>query len=159
MPDGDPCSCGNRGCLESVASGWALVRKAKCLLEKGEKTLLREMCKNNPEAIEADMILDAAHQGDHLATEMLRPAGKYLGMAIANMINLLNPELVIFSGHFSTSADFALLALKERIKQFAMPEQFGHVEIAMSPLGDEAAVLGATTLVHDRYFHIEPIGV
>ncbi len=159
VPDGDLCSCGKRGCLESVASGWALVKKVKCLIDNGAKTLVLDLCKGDREAIEADMIFQAAHHGDRVATDLLNTASKYLGMAIANMINLLNPELVIFSGHFSTSEDFSLLSLKDKIKVYAMPQSFAKVEIATSQLGEEAAVLGATTLVHDRFFHIGAIGV
>ncbi len=157
--EGEICSCGKRGCLESVASGWALVKNVKGRIERGERTLVQELCNGDTEAIEPDMVFAAAHNGDKVATGLLNSASEYLGMAIANVINLLNPELVIFSGHFSTSEDFSLLSLKERIRRYAMPESFAKVELATSALGDEAAVLGATTLVHDRFFHIGPIGI
>lgn len=159
VPDGEICSCGKRGCLESVASGWALEKQMKLRIAKGEKTRVLELCHGNPEAIEAEMVFQAAHLGDKLATELLNSASEYLGMAIANMINLLNPEMIIFSGHFSSSQDLSLLSLKEKIRKYAMPESFAKVDIATSALGDEAAVLGATTLVHDRFFHIGPIRV
>jgi N-acetylglucosamine repressor len=159
VPDGEICSCGKRGCLESVASGWALVKKIKSRIAKGEKTLVLELCNGNLEAIEAEMVFQAAHHGDRVAMELLNCASEYLGMAIANLINLLNPEMIIFSGHFSTSSDFSLLSLKEKIRKFAMPESFAKVDIVTSALGDEAAVLGATTLVHDRFFRVGPIRV
>ncbi len=159
VPDGEICSCGKRGCLESVASGWALEKKVKSRIARGEKTLVSDMCNGNPEAIEAEMVFQAAHNGDKLAMDLLNSASEYLGMAIANLINLLNPEMIIFSGHFSTSKDFSLLSLKEKIRKFAMPESFEKVDIATSALGDEAAVLGATTLVSDRFFHIGRIGI
>jgi glucokinase-like ROK family protein len=159
VPEGELCSCGNRGCLETVASGWALVKQAKCHISKGEKTLLLESCKGNLEAIDADMVFQAAHNGDKLATNLLNNASKYLGISIANLINLLNPELVILSGHFSTVEDFSLLSLKEKIRQYAIPESFEKIKIETSPLGDDAAVLGATTLILDQLFHIDTISV
>jgi glucokinase-like ROK family protein len=159
VPDGEPCSCGNRGCLETVASGWALVRQAKCRISNGEATLIRESCNGDIEAIDADMIFHAAHHGDKLSTDLLNAASKYLGIGIANLINLLNPELIILSGHFSSIEDFSLLSLKEKIRQYAMPESFEKTKIVTSLLGDDAAVLGATTLILDQIFHIETISV
>jgi N-acetylglucosamine repressor len=159
VPDGELCSCGNRGCLETVASGWALVRQVKCRMSKGEKTLIQESCKGDIEAIDADMIFQAAHNGDALATGLLNESSKYLGIGIANLINLLNPELIILSGHFSTIEDFSLLSLKEKIRQYAMPESFEKTKIVNSLLGDDAAVLGATTLILDQIFHIDTISV
>jgi predicted NBD/HSP70 family sugar kinase len=158
-PDGEICSCGNRGCLETVASGWALVKQAKCRMSKGEKTLILDLCNGNLDAIDADMIFRAAHNGDALATDLLTVASKYLGMGIANLINLLNPELIVLSGHFSTIEDFSLLSLKEKVRQYALPESYEKVKIVTSLLGDDAAVLGATTLILDQIFHIETISV
>jgi N-acetylglucosamine repressor len=157
VPEGELCSCGKRGCLETLASGWALEKQMKQRIAKGEKTLVRGLCKGDPDAIDADMIFHAAHDGDRLAMDLLDTASKYLGMGIANLVNILNPELMIFSGHFSTMEDFSLLSLKEKIRQYALPEAFGSLELVTSGLGDDAAVLGATTLVLDRLFHIQPI--
>lgn len=159
VPDGEVCSCGNRGCLETVASGWALVKQVKCRMSKGEQTLVQDSCNGNLEAIDADMIFHAAHNGDKLAIELLKGASKYLGIGVANLINLLNPELIILSGHFSSIEDFSLLSLKEHIRQYAMPESFEKTKIVTSLLGDDAAVLGATTLILDQIFHIETISV
>jgi predicted NBD/HSP70 family sugar kinase len=105
------------------------------------------------------MIFQAAHNGDTLAMDLLNSASKYLGIGIANLINLLNPEIIILSGHFSSIEDFSLLSLKEKIKQYAMPESFEKTNIVTSLLGDDAAVLGATTLILDQLFHIETISV
>ncbi len=159
VPDGEVCSCGNRGCLETVASGWALVKQMKNRISNGEKTLVRDLCQGNLDAIDADMILHAAHNGDKLAANLLNVASKYLGIGIANLINLLNPELVVLSGHFSTMKDFSLASLKENIRQYAIPESFEKVKIINSLLGEDAAVLGATTLILDQIFHIETISV
>ncbi|TSA18084.1 ROK family protein [bacterium] len=159
IPDGEVCSCGNRGCLETVASGWALVKHVKCRMSNGEKTLVRDLCKGNLDAIDADMIFQAAHNGDKIAADLLNVASKYLGIGIANLINLLNPELIVLSGHFSTIEDFSLLSLKETIRQYAIPESYEKVKIVNSLLGDDAAVLGATTLILDQIFHIETISV
>jgi predicted NBD/HSP70 family sugar kinase len=72
---------------------------------------------------------------------------------------LLNPELIILSGHFSSREDFSLLSLKEKVGQYAMPESFEKTKIVNSLLGDDAAVMGATTLILDQIFHIETISV
>jgi N-acetylglucosamine repressor len=159
VPDGEPCSCGNRGCLETVASGWALVKQVKCRISKGEQTLVRESCNGDIDTIDADMIFHAAHNGDKVATDLLNVASKYLGIGIANLINLLNPEIIVLSGHFSSIEDFSMLSLKDKIRQYAMSESFEKTRIVTSLLGDDAAVMGATTLILDQIFHIETISV
>lgn len=159
VPEGDLCSCGNKGCLETVASGWALAKRARSRLSKGEKSLLRELCHDDVAALDADMIFRAAHNGDKMAMDLLESASKYLGIAIANLVNLLNPELIILSGHFSSIEDFSLLSLIDKVRRYAMPESFNRVKIVTSPLGDDAAALGATTLILDSIFHIESISV
>lgn len=155
VPDGDICSCGNRGCLETVASGWALIKQIQNKINKGEKTSVLDLCNGNPEKIDADMIFKAAHSGDTLSLNLLNSASKYLGIAIANLINLLNPELIIFSGHFSAMEDFSLLSLKEKIRKYAMPESFEKLKMVTSKLGDNAAALGAVTLVLNNIFQVK----
>jgi N-acetylglucosamine repressor len=159
VPEGHLCSCGNHGCLETVASGWALEKQIKSRIAKGERSLVQELCRGDLDSLDADMIFHAAHNGDKLAADLLNVASRYLGIAIANLINLLNPELIVFSGHFSSIEDFSLLSLKENIRRYAMPESYEKVKLVTSLLGDDAAVLGATTLVLDKIFHIETISV
>ena len=155
--NGDLCSCGKRGCLETVASGWALTKKARKSIESGVKSEIQDLIDGDINNIEIDIIFSAFHRGDKYATELLESASNYLGVAIANIINLINPELVILGGHFATLGDMFLTRVAEKVKDFAQPLLFDDVEILASAIDDRAAVLGVTTLIRDKYFHIDAI--
>ncbi len=157
VPNGELCSCGNRGCLETVASGWAINKEIRKKIESGEKTLITDLCQNDLEKLEADMVFNAFNNGDKLANEVLESASDYLSIGIANLINLFNPESIVFGGHFATLGDFYLVKLKNKIQKYAMPKSFNDTNIVISSLDDNAAVLGATSLVRDSYFYIETI--
>jgi len=158
VPNGALCSCGNRGCLETVASGWAIKNIVKDNILTGEKSEILDLCNEDLNKLETDMIFKAFENGDELASEVLESASDYLGIGIANLINLFNPEVIVFGGHFTTINELFLKKLKGKIKKYAMPLLFNNVKILTSSLNDNAGVLGATTLVRDPYFYIDTIG-
>ena len=96
--DGPLCSCGNRGCLEALSSANAMVKEVRALIRKGHSTLIRDMIKNNPDKLEAKTIFDAAAHGDKLAERVIQRAMDYLGIGIAGLINLMDPERIIVGG-------------------------------------------------------------
>ncbi len=156
VPEGDLCSCGKKGCLETVSSGWAIKKKVKNEIKKGRKTDILELCKGNLDDLEIDMVFNAYSGGDILAAEVLDKASYYLGLAIANLITLYNPELVILGGHFATLDNSFLTEVAQRAKEFSMP-LFTDTEILPSKLDDRAAVLGITTLIRAKYFQMDEI--
>ena len=125
------------------------------LSDNGKVSQIVKLAGENVDNITIDTIFSAAHNGDILAIQLLKNAGKYIGIAIANLINLLNPELIIIGGHVSTIKNLELLSLEENIKQYALPAIFEKVKVEVSSLGDDAAVLGATTLVLDKIFNLK----
>jgi glucokinase-like ROK family protein len=157
VPNGALCSCGNRGCLETVASGWAINKIAKDRISAGEESEIINLCDGDLNKLETDMIFKAFENGDKLANEILESASDYLGIGIANLINLFNPEVIVFGGHFATINESFLNNLKAKIKKYTMPLLFNNVKILTSTLNDNAGILGATTLVRDPYFHIDTI--
>ena len=104
LPDGPLCSCGRRGCIEALASGSAIAREAKALLLKegqggpGRTGLLWEITGGDPERLTAKEVGEAAAKGDPLALSVLEKAFRYLGIAVGNLVNLLNPEIVVIGG-------------------------------------------------------------
>jgi glucokinase len=145
--DGEKCHCGNYGCLESYASAGAIRSKTVSVLETGRESLLNGYCGGNFYKLTAEDIFRAALDGDNLAREILKNAGRYLGIGIANMINLMSPEAIILAGGLIGAWDLYIQeAIKEASKR-AFKELFDNVKIVPSVLKDDAGTVGAAGLV------------
>jgi glucokinase len=149
--DGEKCHCGNSGCLESYASARAILSKAISTLENGRESLLREICGGNFYKLTADDIYRAALDGDNLAREVLKGAGRNLGIGFANIINMMSPEALILAGGLTNAWDIYIQeAIREASKR-AFKELFVTVKIIPSLLGDDAGVIGSAGLVFQRF--------
>lgn len=142
LPDGPFCGCGNRGCLEALASGTAIVRAAKNMLKKFPESLLAESEELTPE-----IIYNAAKQGDTLSKTIYNRIGVYLGIAIAGIINILNPDTVVLGGGIAAAHEFFLPALKAEVKERAFESHHQTAEIKISSLGSYAGLIGAAALI------------
>lgn len=148
--DGEKCLCGNSGCLESYASARAILSKVISALEKGRESLLIKYSKGSFYKLTAEDIYRAALDGDSLARETLREGGRYLGIGIANIINLMSPEAVILTGGLTGAwSIFIEEAIKEASKR-AFRELFDKVKILPSLLGNDAGIVGAAAVVFGR---------
>jgi glucokinase len=143
LPDGPRCSCGNRGCVEALVSGTAIARVAREYLEKTSTSLIYELCGKIPDDVTAKMVFQAAKKGDTLACKIVNQAGMYLGIAIANTINLLNPELVIVGGGVSGAGELLLRPARAEVKRRALKDSLACTKIVVAQLGDRAGVIGA----------------
>ncbi len=142
-PDGLPCHCGNRGCLEQYASASALVASAlRALDEGGEGALAR----HPRAAITAETIASAARQGDPLAVSLFERAGRYLGIAAATAVNLLNLEAILLGGGMAASFDLLIGPIQREIAERAFSVPARRVRIIRGELGDDAGILGAAAL-------------
>lgn len=141
--DGPRCSCGNTGCLEMLASGKAVAREAQRLIAAGAKTRILELAEREPANITAATVAAAALEGDTLALEIISTAATYLGIGLANLINIFNPEMIIIGGGMAQMGDMLLeVARKVAVgKAFQLPAQ--RVCIIPSQLGYNSALLGA----------------
>ena len=157
VPNGELCSCGNRGCLETVASGWAIIKEIKKKILSGAKSQIIDLCEGDLENIEIDMVFQSFIEGDTLAIEVLDSASEYLSIGIANLINLFNPELIVFGGHIATLGDYYMKIIKNKIQKYAIPKAFTSTKIIISSHDEDDAVLGATALVRDPFFKIDEI--
>lgn len=141
-PFGAPCGCGSRGCLEQYASATAVVRLARELENQYPATILRSRLK----LTSAD-IYQAGKEGDELALEVFRQMGFYLGIALADLVNVLNPEVVVVGGGASAGWDLFIHHVQEQIHKRAFREPAERVKIVKAKLGDDAGTLGAAHLV------------
>jgi len=148
--DGEKCPCGNTGCLENYASARAMVSKAVTLLEKGAESLLKECCKGSIYKITPEDIYNAALEGDMLSREVLKDAGKYLGVGLANIINIISPEAIILAGGLIGAWNiYVQEAIKEASRR-AYKDLFDSVKIIPSSLSDNAGIIGAACLVFNE---------
>ncbi|CUH96746.1 hypothetical protein P22_2857 [Propionispora sp. 2/2-37] len=145
--DGPVCSCGNRGCLEAMASETALVNLAVQAVKEGHTSLITDMVNQDIEAVKPEHIYAAAEQGDGLAVEVLHNVARYLGVGVSNVINIFNPELVIIGGGITKGYKFIEDSMMEVIKQRVLESCYASVRIECSAEGRAAALNGIVDLV------------
>ncbi|NOZ25777.1 MAG: ROK family protein [Nitrospirae bacterium] len=148
--DGVRCPCGNNGCLESYASARAMTGRVVEAIESGTESLMKGCCEGNVYKISPEDIYNYALDGDNLARETLKTAGRYLGVGIASAINIFSPEAVILAGGLTGAWNiYVETAIKEASKR-AFPELFGATKILPSLLKDDAGAIGAARLAFDK---------
>lgn len=140
---GRKCSCGNYGCLEAYASGPAIAARAVEGLESGSASALVDLVDGDLEEITAATVYEAIVAGDPYATEVMRETAKFLGTGIANLINVLNPEMVVICGGVTRAGSHLLEPLQAEVRRRAFREASEACEIVTGELGDMAGVIGA----------------
>lgn len=146
LPNGPLCGCGNRGCLEALASGTAIAARARERIARGASTLVAEMVAGDLELVSAKIVAQAAQQGDVEAQEILTEAMTYLGIGMANLVNLFNPQLIVIGGGLINLGEKLFGAVRRGIVRHAMEASASAVEIAPAELGDKVGVLGAAAV-------------
>lgn len=147
-PYGYRCGCGNRGCVEQYSSATAIARMAASLRDDYPDSPLTAL--EEPSALD---VFSAGQSGDPLATEVFRQVGTYLGIALAGLVNVLNPEMIIIGGGVSASWDLFIGHTREQIRKRAFRQPAERVELARAGLGDDAGTLGAAKLAFE---HLKP---
>ena len=140
---GRKCNCGNYGCLEAYASGPAIASRAVEGLETGSSSLLPDMVGGELDRVTAATVYEAIVAGDAYAAEVMRETAKFLGTGLANLINLLNPELIVISGGVTRAGDHLFEPLRAEVRRRAFSEAADACRIVSSELGDMAGVIGA----------------
>ena len=144
MTGGPLCGCGDRGCLEAFASGPSIVAMAEEYIKGGKSTKYRELA--NPD-ITPYIVSVAAQQGDAVAKRIFTIIGEYIGIGLASVVNLLNPEKIIIGGGVAAAGDILLNPIKETLVKRAMPISGAAVEVVPAQLGNTAGVIGASLLI------------
>lgn len=140
-PAGPLCGCGNYGCLESLASGTAIARRGEEAAASGESAVLAAM-QAKGEAINAETMAAAALSGDAACREIFAEAGRFLGVALANLVNLLSPELILIGGGVAHEPELFLPQAENTMRTLSLSEPLKHVRLALAELGDLAGPLG-----------------
>lgn len=139
-PDGRPCGCGSRGCLEQYASATGILRSVREELAQGRRSSLESL---DADALTALAVGRAAREGDALALDVLNDAGRRLGQGLAMIANVLNPEAVVICGGVSLSLDLMRPSLDGEMSRRAFEVCARRLRIVAGELGDDAGILGA----------------
>lgn len=148
------CHCGKKGCLETEASGHALIHLFIQRLKEGASSVVTEKCKDF-DIIKLDDIITAANHDDVLAIECIAMIGGKLGEGIATLINLFNPELLVLGGSLSEAGAFIRLPVKSAIYKYSLSLVNTDTELKMASLGERAGIIGACLLVRNRLLALE----
>jgi glucokinase len=146
VENGPQCGCGQRGCLETVASATAMGALAKQAIESGTAPYLAKRAEELGK-VDARLVIYAAREGDQVAQEILNQVAGYLGAAIASMVSALNPEAVVIGGGASAAGDLLLEPIRRVVNERAMPGPAAACQILQASLGNDAGLIGAASLV------------
>ena len=149
--NGPKCGCGNRGCLEALASRTAIFKKIQSAVKDGQKTLLTEMLGPELTDMRSGDLRKAIRKGDKFVEKIVNEAAEYVGVAVANIINFLNPEVVVLGGGvIEALSDEMTPIIAKSAKEHALPGTSKGIEIVASRLGDYAGITGAAVLAKRR---------
>lgn len=149
---GRRCNCGNYGCLEAYASGPAIAARAIEGLQSGEPSLLPSMVEGDLARITAETVYEAIVAGDEYAKDVMKDTARFLGTGIANLINILNPGMVVISGGVTRAGDRLLEPLKKEVRRRAFSHASDSCQIVASELGSMAGVIGAACVFRQERF-------
>lgn len=151
VPDGPLCGCGRPGHLEAVASGTAIARIARERLRAGEPSILRDLVGGELGEVTAKTVGAAAHEGDPLALDIITQAGRYIGMMIASLMALLNPDMFVLGGGVTRVGRLLFDPMHEAIREYAQhPRYYENTPIVQAELGSDVGLIGAAALVKQR---------
>lgn len=139
--NGPLCDCGNSGCLEALAGGKAIARQAREAIQKGQRTLLSSM--GPVEALTARDVASAARRGDLVSQKIIANAGRYLGIAIAGLVNLFNPRTVVVGGGVAQIGDLLLQPIRDTVTQRSLQASARTVKINTAILRRRSSGMGA----------------
>ena len=146
-PEGHPCGCGSKGCVEQYSSSIAIKRLTGELLPRFPASVLSGMSDITP-----FKVYEAGKSGDELAIEIFRIFGTYLGIALGGLVNVLNPETIVIGGGVAAGWDLFVDHLRDEIFRRAFKHPAERVRLVRSELGDDAGIIGAAFLGSERVY-------
>ncbi len=149
-PQGPPCNCGNNGCLEVFASGTGLVRRTREAIMQGAETSIMAMVDGDLNKITALTVEKAALSGDAFSKEMWDSTGDYLGIGLASLINVLDPELLVMGGGVSKAGELLFAPMRKTISKRLFQGVAYQVKIVRAELGKDVGTLGAVAVALNR---------
>jgi glucokinase-like ROK family protein len=155
LEEGELCSCGNRGCLETLVSESVIIKEAKKRAFENPESLLYQYLQNKESSSPIDQVISAARDGDKIAQDLFQERGCYLGIALANLVNVLNPQLIILGGMFSQADDLFLPSVEAKMRELSFDRLGENVQLIATSFGWRAGVIGASSLALISFFYQE----
>jgi glucokinase len=147
---GPQCNCGKFGCLEALASGSAMTEESVRRLNQGEKSSIIRLVDGRLESITAETVSLAARKGDSLACDIVARAATYLGIGLANLVNIFNPELIVIGGGVSKMGNMLLAPARKAVRELAFKLPARTARIVRARLGSNAGIIGAAVYVFEQ---------
>jgi len=145
--NGPECGCGNHGCFEALASRRAIFRTIQTAVKKGQETVLTEMLGKDLADLRSGDLRKAIRRGDKFVERVVEQAAEYTGIAVGNLMNLFNAEVIVLGGGMIEQLEEEMLPIIERVaKKHAMPGSAEGVAIKATRLGDDAGITGGAVL-------------
>lgn len=148
--NGPVCACGNRGCLEAFASGMNIARRARELLAAGTPSALRDLVAGDASRVTAELVYQVAATGDPLAQQVADDTARYLGIGVANLLNLFNPDVVVILGGVARAGEQLVEPLRREVSRRAFRPAVDACSIVPGALRDLAGVYGAAKAFLDQ---------
>ena len=155
-PNGELCGCGKRGCWETQVGPRAVLRRVRKTLESGVPSALCDLVESDLERISFESVVQAAGQGDSVALGALQEVGERLGVGVANLVNVFNPELIVLGGALNLASTILLPIVERLIRENALTPACENVRVSASAHGIDACLMGTVALVLDDILR-EPI--
>jgi len=148
---GPRCACGNPGCLEMMASGTAIARRAREAVEEsrsanGRAARLLELASGDPRGITSEIVARAAREGDALATELWEETAEYIAIGLGSIIHVLAPRLIVLGGGVAQAGEQLLGPVRRRLREHVFYVPIDRIRVVAASLGHDSALLGAATL-------------
>lgn len=146
QPEGEPCGCGGRGCLEKYVSAHAAVEQAGKKYSSPEAEKLRQATQDSSANISAKLLFDLAAKGDPFCSDLFRQMGKYLGIGFVDLVHIFNMEKIVIGGGMMAAWDLLIPPAVEEMKSRAYKVPAERVKIVKAASGEDAGVLGSVYL-------------
>lgn len=150
LADGPACRCGQNGCLEALASGSAIARMARERLLEGQKSILKNLIEGEVVSVTAEHVARAGRKKDIVALAIIKEAAYYLGIGLSNLVNLLNPQMIVIGGGVSAMGEMILRPARRSMKEHAFKLPASTVRVVKSKLSPDSGILGAAAYAYLR---------
>lgn len=152
VANGELCTCGNYGCLQTVASSKVLVRKVVNILNRGASSVIEELTGGDYSKVSIDTIIEAAKKNDKIALSILDDAGEYIGIAVSNAVNLLGPQMIILGGEILKNNTYILNTIRRALQRNVLPVIYKDIVFKTSSFPENESALGAIAMVLDDFY-------
>jgi predicted NBD/HSP70 family sugar kinase len=152
VENGELCICGKRGCLETIASSNAIMRRVKQGFEEDAVSSLINKFRDHPENVTPEDVIDSARQGDEFCIAILNEIGSAMGKGLSYIIQLLNPEVIVLSGPLAKAKQYVLSPIQQSLNRYCLEKISESTQLVISDMGDQTALLGTSEMIFQKVF-------